>query len=416
MALYDDLINNDTLTREQKAEAIKARGEAERKAYDTELNKAKGRMLLGSVLSGASMHPIFNIPYVGTGVGGAMYDAGQAIVEGDKLPDIAKRAGRGFVIGETVGAIPYVGKAAGKTKAGQAIGNQASKLFDYLADTKAGQKLVEIVPKVEDVLMTDIKGFRQNKDIIDKTLLNSVRRGQAGLNPLGKRQGEILYNEISNNGVSNGGNNKMFDILSDNMSEAERLEKIEDLQAKGGYSSKKNKSNRALAAELEGKDNISNLAKKLGLSSKEIKDILYSNEWHHTNKNFTKTKYYATDAYLDLKNNNEISQQTIDKYDLSPFDIQGIKKSWEDLQKKLNAPKAEDILNKYREIYKNDENLLKDLDKVLKRSTKNEGLAVSEIRRMLQEYQLGNIDEKRLADSIHFYSTEAKNLRKANKN
>lgn len=158
MALYDDLINSDTLTREQKAEAIKARGEAERNAYDTELNKAKGRMLLGSILSGASMHPIFNIPYVGTGIGGALYDAGQAIVEGDKLPDIAKRAGRGFAIGETVGAIPYVGKAASKTKAGQAIGNQASKLFDYLADTKVGQKVAEIAPKVEDVLMTDITG------------------------------------------------------------------------------------------------------------------------------------------------------------------------------------------------------------------------------------------------------------------
>lgn len=163
MALYNDLINNDTLTREQRAEAIKARGEAERKTYNTDLLKDKGRIGFGSLLSGASAHPIFNIPYVGTGIGGAMYDAGQAIAEGEKLPDIAKRAGRGFVIGETVGAIPYVGKVAGKTKVGKAVGNEANKLFNYLADTKVGQKVAEIAPKIEDALMTDIKAYNPFK-------------------------------------------------------------------------------------------------------------------------------------------------------------------------------------------------------------------------------------------------------------
>lgn len=209
MAVYDDLINNNNLTQEQKIAAIKARGEAERKDIDKNLRSSYGRMGLGTLLSGASMHPIFNIPYVGTGIGGAMYDAGQAIVEGEKLPDIAKRAGRGFAVGETVGAIPYAGKYANKLSGGK-IGNTLTAGVQKLASTPLGQKVAEIVAFSPEQIKTNLydyltndsvltKGFRENKDIIDKTLLNSVRKGKVGLNPLGKRQGEILYNELSNN-------------------------------------------------------------------------------------------------------------------------------------------------------------------------------------------------------------------------
>lgn len=117
--------------------------------------KNMARIGLGSVLSGASAHPVFNIPYIGTGIGGAMYDLGQGIVEGDKINDLVKRAARGFAIGETAGAIPYVGKFAGKTKAGQAIGE---------AVEKAGEKFAQ--SKAYDVLMTDIKAFNPNKQTV----------------------------------------------------------------------------------------------------------------------------------------------------------------------------------------------------------------------------------------------------------
>ena len=118
--------------------------------------KNMGRIALGSLVSGASFHPILNIPYVGTGLGGAMYDAGQAIVEGDNLGDIAKRAGRGFAIGETVGAVPYVGKAASKTKAGQAVLNTAPvKAAEKFIDD-AAEKFAQT--KAYDALMSDIKG------------------------------------------------------------------------------------------------------------------------------------------------------------------------------------------------------------------------------------------------------------------
>lgn len=163
MATYWDIINRNDLTPEQKAQEIQAIGELERKQIDRENLGAKARIGLGATLQGVSALPVFNIPYIGTGLGGALFETGNAIMQGKTKEDIAKDAGTGFVVGETVGAIPYVGKVASKTKAGQAVGNQASKLFNYLTDTKVGQKVAEIAPKIEDVLMTDIKAFNPNK-------------------------------------------------------------------------------------------------------------------------------------------------------------------------------------------------------------------------------------------------------------
>ena len=131
-------------------------------ARNKEINRqhlgSMGRIALGSLVSGASFHPILNIPYVGTGLGGAMYDAGQAIVEGDKLGDIAKRAGRGFAIGETVGAVPYVGKGVNKLSGGK-IGNALDSAAQKVAANPA-------VQKAYDVLMTDIKAFNPNKQTV----------------------------------------------------------------------------------------------------------------------------------------------------------------------------------------------------------------------------------------------------------
>lgn len=134
-----DILNNPNLTKLQKAVEIQKRGEAERKEYGRENLKTKGRIGLGLALQGASMLPVFNVPFVGTGIGGAMFDAGSAIIEGKSGKDIAKQAGRGFIIGETVGAVPYVGKAAAKTKAGQAVGRAVAKAGEQIANTQVGK-------------------------------------------------------------------------------------------------------------------------------------------------------------------------------------------------------------------------------------------------------------------------------------
>lgn len=138
-----------------EVQAILDRQKAVNKEIENAHRKNMFRIGLGSVLSGASAHPVFNIPYVGTGLGGALYELGQGITEGDKLPDIAKRTGTGFVIGETVGAIPYAGKYANKLSGGK-IGNALTAGVEKIASTPLGQKVSEIAPKVEDLLMTDI--------------------------------------------------------------------------------------------------------------------------------------------------------------------------------------------------------------------------------------------------------------------
>ena len=94
---------------------IKAEYEARNKEIERQHRKEMARIIGGGVLQGASALPIFNIPYVGTGLGGALFEAGGSIMKGKSGKEIAQDAGKGFVIGETVGAIPYAGKAVNKS-------------------------------------------------------------------------------------------------------------------------------------------------------------------------------------------------------------------------------------------------------------------------------------------------------------
>lgn len=65
------------------------------------------RAVIGGGLEGASFHPILNIPYIGTGLGGALFEWGDSINNKRSAIDTLKNMGKGFVVGETVGAIPY---------------------------------------------------------------------------------------------------------------------------------------------------------------------------------------------------------------------------------------------------------------------------------------------------------------------
>lgn len=177
--LYDDILNSD-LPQEEKVKQIQMRGQEYRDEADRQKLKDYGRIGLGGLVSAASFHPILNVPYVGTGIGGAMYDTGMGIMEGDTLPELAKRAGRGFVIGETVGAIPYVGKAASKTKAGQAVLNSAP----VKAIGEGANNLTNKLLENENVL----RGYR--------TLNNALSQDvKWGVNPF-KNTREVLPNFI----------------------------------------------------------------------------------------------------------------------------------------------------------------------------------------------------------------------------
>lgn len=159
---YDD-IQQSGLPKEEKVKLINQRAEEYNKQLQREALAGYGRIGLGSLLEGASMHPALNIPYVGTGLGGALYGAGDAIMQGKPIGEIAQGAGQGFLIGETVGAIPYAGKGIAKTKAGQALGKFGGGVVNKIGQTQIGQKIGQGLGKIEDVLLTDIKAFNPNK-------------------------------------------------------------------------------------------------------------------------------------------------------------------------------------------------------------------------------------------------------------
>lgn len=144
------LSKQDMLTQAQR------RHDLDYKEADEDYNKAKGKVALGATLEAASMHPFLNVPFVGTGIGGALYETGAGIAAGETPKDIAKRAGQGFIVGETIGAIPYVGKGLAKTKAGQAVIRGTEKfgerVIGALSNSPLGSKILTGTEKLGNIL------------------------------------------------------------------------------------------------------------------------------------------------------------------------------------------------------------------------------------------------------------------------
>lgn len=167
---YDELYNdykrgaidkNALIDLAQKRKELDYKQANNHQLKDTTLDGV--RAAIGGGLEGASFHPIFNVPYVGTGLGGALFEWGDSINNKRSAIDTLKNMGKGFVVGETVGAIPYAGKAIGKTKVGSKFGDVANKAYQRIADTSIGAKMGQGLNKVGDLLMTDVKAFNPNK-------------------------------------------------------------------------------------------------------------------------------------------------------------------------------------------------------------------------------------------------------------
>ena len=166
--LYDDykrgaIDKNALIDLAQKRKELDYKQANNQQLKDTTLDGV--RAVIGGGLEGASFHPILNIPYIGTGLGGALFEWGDSINNKRSAIDTLKNMGKGFVVGETVGAIPYVGKAIGKTKVGGKFGDVANKAYQRIADTSIGAKMGQGLNKVGDLLMTDVKAFNPNKQV-----------------------------------------------------------------------------------------------------------------------------------------------------------------------------------------------------------------------------------------------------------
>jgi hypothetical protein len=66
-----------------------------------------------------------------------------------------------------------------------------------------------------------------------------------------------------------------------------------------GYDWGAGKSQRAVIAEDRGLMTATQLGKKLGVSAKSVRAVLYTDEWHHTSKMYNKTDYYDPEAVGD---------------------------------------------------------------------------------------------------------------------
>src|SRR5574344_1225852 len=134
---YDAILNDPSLTPQQQAEQIKQKGEAYRAGLDKDLMLQKGRIGVGSAISGVGLLPVFGAPGIPSAIGVGIYGAGQAIVKGEKLPEIAKEtslgAASGYLVpkalskgGELIA--PLLGKV-GKTALARGVGNVLTKEY-----------------------------------------------------------------------------------------------------------------------------------------------------------------------------------------------------------------------------------------------------------------------------------------------
>lgn len=142
------------LTDEQKQAKIariKAEYEARNKEIDREYRQALGRIGLGATMQGLSALPINKIPIVGSALGGALFDAGGAIIEGASGAEIADRAKRGALAGATVEgairAIPIVGKPLAQSKVGRTVIDKSNEALKPLLESNVAKNIGNVLTK-----------------------------------------------------------------------------------------------------------------------------------------------------------------------------------------------------------------------------------------------------------------------------
>lgn len=144
---------NKNLTPDKQAEIarIKAEYEARNKEIDREHRQALGRIGLGATMQGLSALPINKIPIVGSALGGALFDAGGAIMEGASGKEILQRAGRGAAAGATVEgairAIPIVGKPLAQSKVGRAVIDKSNEAIKPLLESNVAKNIGNVLSK-----------------------------------------------------------------------------------------------------------------------------------------------------------------------------------------------------------------------------------------------------------------------------
>ena len=174
---YDGILDDNTLSKEEKVKRIQEVSKAEQQRISKEDLLNKARIGLGGALEGASYHPIFNIPVVGTPIGGAMSGAGNAIMEGKSGKEILKEAGQGAAIATSLSAIPYANKLR------KPVGDLASLAFKH---SFPGLK----AKTVEQLIKPNSKALDLTEETAQNLLMNTTERIQKDYRNLLNKAGE----------------------------------------------------------------------------------------------------------------------------------------------------------------------------------------------------------------------------------
>ena len=214
--------NSIQASKQAEIERIKKNYEEEIKQIDKEYNQDKKRLALGATVQGLSALPINKVPFVGSALGGALFDAGGAIMEGASGADIAKRAGRGALAGVTVEgtirSVPFVGNHLANTQLGQNAIKGVNQATQKLLATPVAQKISKatapVVEKIgEELTKTRTLGKPRvetsvKAEIVQPKVVNTVEsqtalqpqteiKKRSGIDTVTKHYGEDLSNQIT---------------------------------------------------------------------------------------------------------------------------------------------------------------------------------------------------------------------------
>ena len=199
-------VKKQPLTEEEKqAEVarIKAEFEAKNKEIDREHRQALGRIGLGATMQGLSALPINKIPIVGSALGGALFDAGGAIMEGASGAEIADRAKRGALAGATVEgairAIPIVGKPLAQSKVGRTVIDKSNEVLKPLLESSVAKKVGKTLTEQHYLTKTGARkadiAKRKATPLAERMTAEQLERATAPASQYGVKQIDTAQNK-----------------------------------------------------------------------------------------------------------------------------------------------------------------------------------------------------------------------------
>jgi hypothetical protein len=179
---YDELLkkySDGNLSKEELLKELEIREQEEIFKINYELAKehieAAVRAMTGGSMEFISFNPALNIPYVSTGVSGALFELGNSIATNKNKEETLDEIKKGFVVGETIGSIPFIGKFLSKTKFGAYLRQQILQRYIKLFDSETWKNIVEFTNRVLLYLSKDVNILKNNQSEYLQNINNMLK-------------------------------------------------------------------------------------------------------------------------------------------------------------------------------------------------------------------------------------------------